>query len=287
MPTVPFVWTNDDIVFGQADKLRRQLDLIDRHGLPGVFFVIPKTDAGTIDNDPQLLRVIDAARAKGHEFYQHGYVHTPFESGVPAIWMLDFAPDVRRQYDTHRLEIEATHSLEALASMIEKGARIWRAAFHEDSPGYRPGWGAFCRNLYRALDMLGFEWVSSRIPTPTSWLWNQGLWNEPQRFDANVPLAPTKIGGGGLIEFPLGGDYAFTVPNDPKKIDLMVGLGVREFELMHERNLPFMPVSHWHGLERNGDTGYAVHEKMLPKIVKSGKAEPMGMAELLKRTKTA
>lgn len=283
MPTVPFVWTNDDIVHGQSDKLRRQLDLIDRHGIPGVFFVIPKSDGKTIDQDPELLRTIDKARAKGHEFYQHGYVHTPFESGVPAIWMLDFAPDVRRQYDTHRLEIEATHSIDALVSMIEKGARIWRAAFHEDSPGYRPGWGAFCGNLYRALGLLGFEWVSGRIPTPTSWLWNQGRWDEPQRFDENVPLAPTRVGK--VIEYPLGGDFAFTVPNDPAKIRAMADLGYLEFELMHAKGLPFMPVSHWHGLERNGDTGYAVHEQLLPRIVKSGLAEPMGLAELHRRTK--
>jgi|ERR1051326_7353207 peptidoglycan/xylan/chitin deacetylase (PgdA/CDA1 family) len=283
MKTIPFLWTNDDISFGQTEQHRRQLEFLDRYGIPGVFFMIPGGDEGkTLADDTELLRLIESSRARGHEYYQHGYIHTPYESGVPELSMLDFSPEVKRQYDERRAEIEASHTFEALTEKIEKGRKIWRRAFYEDSPGYRPGWGAFCTNLYRALEALQFDWVSSRLPSLTSWLWNLGRWDEPMNYRAAVEARPHRIGK--LWEFPIGGDYGFRVPNEPARIEAMVGLGLQEFDYCHERDIPFLLVSHWHGLERNGGTGYAVHEKLLGQLIQSGKAEPICMSELARRT---
>jgi hypothetical protein len=281
MPAIPLLWTNDDITVGCAQQHRRQLDFLDELGIPGVFFVIPRAREQTIDQDVELMTVIEQSRQRGHEYYQHGHVHTPFESGVPETWMLDFAPEVRRRYDEHRLEIEAQHTLERLVEMIDQGHRIWRTAFGEPSPGYRPGWGAICGNLYRALEALGFAWVSSRITSPTSWLWNQGRWDEPMNFRTAVPAGPVRIGR--LIEYPIGGDYAFQVPDAPQRIDAMVDLGLRECQWYHERGLPMLIVSHWHGLERNGGTGYAVHARLLAKLLADGCVQPMGMTGLHQR----
>jgi peptidoglycan/xylan/chitin deacetylase (PgdA/CDA1 family) len=280
MATIPFVWSNDDITAGGAVRLTRQLEMIDRLGISGVFFVIPRDnyEKRNIDSDLELMRVIEKSRARGHEYFQHGYIHTPFESGVPETWMLDMAPDVRNQYDVKRLEIEKQHTLEAMLEMIANGAKIWRRAFGTNSVGYRPGWGAFCGNLYRALEQLGFEWCSARIPSPTSWKWNNGKWDEPMNFREGVAAGPSCIGR--IIEYPLGGDYAFMVPNEPARIDAMVGLGIQELGYYHERGLPMIVCSHWHGLERNGGTGYAVHEKLLPAILRSGKVQPMNMTQL-------
>lgn len=286
MSTVPFIWTNDDISWGKTDKLERQLELLDRHGIPGVFFVIPKAGEHTIDTDADLLRAIDKARGNGHEFFQHGYVHTAFESGVPELWMLDFSPPTRKLYDTNRLQIEATHDLETMVRMVENGAKIWRKAFKEESVGYRPGWGAYCGNLYKALDILGFEWVSSKICSLTSWKWNQFLWEEPIEFREHIDPNPHLIEGD-LIEIPLGGDYAFHVPNEEDKIEKMAQLAVDEFNICHENDWPFIAVSHWHGLERNDDSGYAVHERLIPRLLESGKAEPLGVIEMHRRARAA
>jgi len=278
---VPFLWSNDDVTFGTAEPMQRQIEFLDRFGITGVFFVIPH-NVKPITEDAALMKVIEQARGKGHEFYQHGYIHTPFESGVPELWMLAFSEQVARDYDEQRLEIEKQHTLEAMVRMIASGAAIWREAFGEPSPGYRPGWGAFCTNLYRALDAMGFDWVSSRIPCPTSWLFNQGKFDEPVRFRESVPTAPQRMGDR-LWEYPIAGDYAFTVPNEPDKIDAMVDLAMQEYEHYRTVGAPMMMVSHWHGLERNGDSGYAIHEKLLPKLLDAG-IEPMGMAELHRRT---
>lgn len=279
MTKTPFLWTNDDICAGRADKLVRQLQFIDRFNIPGTFFVIPRAEGKNIDDDPELLRVIEKARERGHEFYQHGYVHTPFESGVPETWMLEFSPDVLREYNERRLEIEKQHTFEAMVRMIEAGRKIWRRAFHEDSEGYRPGWGAFCTNLFRALDVLGFQWSSVRLASPTAWLWNNGKWDAPQDFRKEVPPFPHRVGN--LIDFSLGTEYAFRVPSEPEKIQAMVDLALRDFDHYHKNGWPMVVCTHWHGLEHKGGTGYAVHEKLLPLMIDAGRAELMGAKALI------
>ncbi len=280
---IAFVWSNDDITAGTSPQLTKQLSFLESLGIQGVFYVIPESGNGsTIDNDADLCRTIERARKDGHEFFQHGYIHTPFESGVPELWMLDFAPAVREQYDEERLEIEATHQLDAMVEKIETGQKIWRRAFGDSSPGYRPGWGAFCGNLYRALDILGYEWVSSRISSRKSWLWNQELWDRDPPFRETTPGTPWRIGR--LIEYPIGGDYGFQIANEPEAIRRMVELFESEFLEFHRRGWLFNVVSHHHGLDRNGGSGYAIHRQAIPKIQQSGKAEFMGMTELHRRT---
>jgi len=295
--TIPVIWSNDDIHYGRAPELRRQLELLDRHGIPGVFFVIPRTEQGDLDADRELLIMIEKAKGKGHEFYQHGFIHHAFECGFPEIGMLEHDPVAKLRFDEERSAIEQLHTLEAQIEMIDNGHRIWRRAFGEDSIGFRPGWGAFCDSFYKALAILGFRWVSSRIPSFTSWDWNRGLWDTPINFRAALPTTPHYLPQG-ILEIPLGGDYGFRIPNDPKRIDSMADLAMREFAVLLERRDPFVICSHFHGLEFSGakegcpplprcsdigpgtGTGYAVHEKMIPALLKTGQAEFIGMKAL-------
>ncbi len=287
---IPVVWTNDDIHFGKSAELRRQLELLDRHGIPGVFFVIP-SEGGDLDQDKELLPLIEKARGRGHEFYQHGFKHTAFECGFPELGMLEHDPRAKRRFDEERGRLEERHTLEAQVRMLESGRRIWRRAFGEDSAGFRPGWGAFCNNFYHALALLGFEWVSSRIPSFTSWDWNRGLWEAPIHFREAIPTRPW-IHPQGIREFPIAGDYGFRVPNDPVRIQAMADLALREFEVYYERRDPMLVLSHFHGLQYAGGdsnhphpqgTGYAVHEILLPALLADERTEFMGMKELAVR----
>lgn len=98
--SIPVVWTNDDIGFGKSEELRRSLHFLDRHGIPGVFFVIPwAAGEKTIDQDRELVDLMLSAAQKGHEFYQHGYRHQAFECGVPEQEMLAFSQEARRLFD--------------------------------------------------------------------------------------------------------------------------------------------------------------------------------------------
>ncbi|MEO8206308.1 MAG: DUF2334 domain-containing protein [Chthoniobacterales bacterium] len=290
---LPVVWTNDDIAFGKTAQFRRHLEFVNRHGILGVFFVIPNDRGlGTLDQDKELVDLMRGAMREGHEFYQHGYLHNAFECGIPEQDMLYVDPKARKQLDDERESIEAQHTLEAQVEMLVAGQRIWKKVFGEESPGFRPGWGAYCMNFYRALAILGYEWVSARIPSMTSWLRHAGRWDEPLNFRDSVPTRPQFLPQG-ILEIPMAGDYAYQVPNDPEKIDSMVQLGLQELQVYVERRDPMLILSHYHGLEYTGvtspdlaplpgGTGYAVHEKLVPAILASGQARFVGMRELLK-----
>lgn len=283
------VWTNDDIGAGNEPELRRQLELLDPHGIPGVFFVVPSNFRGDIDEDGELLKLIAEARKNGHEFYQHGYKHFAFECGVPQLDMFDLDPQAKALFDADRESVEALHTLEALLEMLQNGQRIWRRAFGENSEGFRPGWGSYCGNLYKALHILGYQWVSSRVPSMTAYLQKYG---EPIAFYEGVKTGPHQLGPG-IWEFPIGPEIGWRVPNDPSRIDAMVDLGLRHFEALRERGEPMLMVSHYHGLgfvgnlegkEKNPDgTGYAVHENFIPKLLATGQTEFVGMKELARK----
>lgn len=289
--SIPVLWTNDDVHPGKAGQLKRQLDFLGRHEIPGVFFVIPRDD---LDQDVELLRLIENARGRGHEFFQHGWMHWAFECGVPELGMLEVDRKSFARYDEEREEIEAGHTLERLVEMLENGQRVWRRAFGENSPGFRPGWGAYCTNLYRALRILGYQWVSSRIPCMTSWGFASGHWDAKLHFRDAIPTRPYPVREG-LWEFPIAGDYAFKVPNTPEKIARMIQLGHDEFEEYSRRGDPMLIVSHFHGLAYSGvkedatevhpsGTGYAVHDELLPALRKTGRARFMNMSELISET---
>lgn len=290
---ISVVWTNDDIHFGKSAELRRQLDFLNRFGIPGVFFIIPRSGGGNLDEDKELLSLIQSARRDGHEFYQHGFLHTAFECGVPELGMLEHDHAAKLLFDEDRGALEERHTLEAQIEMIAAGREIWRRAFEEDSAGFRPGWGAFCNNFYKALALLQFEWVSSRIPSFTSWDWNRGLWDAPINFRAAIPTRPW-MQPQGIREFPIAGDYGFRVPNIPAKIEAMADLALREFEIYFERRDPMLILSHFHGLEFPGSggelpphpqgTGYAVHEILLPALLKDKRVHFTGMEALSAQT---
>ncbi len=280
MKTIPFVWSNDDVTFGQADKMRRQLEFLAEMDVPGTFFVVPQRSIGTIDQDNELMELLLSARSQGHELHQHGMQHDPFECGVPETWMMAFSPAVAARFDTDRLELEKLHTVEALTDVIGQGREIWRRAFGEDSTGFRPGWGAFCGNLYRALAQLGFSWTSSRIVNLTSWLWCQGQWDRDVAFRENMTPTPYPVLDTGVWEIPMsGGEYAFGVPDDSSRMDMMVKLALREFDWCYEKQIPFIMVSHWHGLEKNNASGYRVHRTFLDQVRETGKAEFMTLNE--------
>jgi peptidoglycan/xylan/chitin deacetylase (PgdA/CDA1 family) len=286
---LPVVWTNDDISVGDALPLRRQLGFLDAQGIPGVFFVIPSNEKGDLDQDDALLAVIAGARKNGHEFYQHGYKHFAFECGIPCLDMFDLDAQAKRQFDADRDGVEALHTLEALVGMLENGQRIWRRAFGEASEGFRPGWGSYCGNLYKALCLLGYRWVSSRIPSMTTYLQR---YDRPIEFFDGVKIGPHRLAQG-IWEFPIGPEIAWRVPNDPERIDAMVELGLRHFRALRKRGQPMLMLSHYHGLGFAGTlegrkvnpagTGYAVHEKFLSKLRATGQAEFLGMEELVRR----
>lgn len=284
MKTIPFLWTNDDVTFGQAAELERMRTFLSESGIPGTFFVVPIRSIGPINQDADLISGVRKAERDGHEFHQHGTRHATFECGIPELSMLAASDAARLKFEEERFEIEASHTQEAMTAMLAEGREVWSKAFGAPSRGFRPGWGSFCGNLYRAADALGFEWISARVVSMTSWRRNFGEWAAPLDFRKGISAAPSRFPGTAIYEIPMsGGEYAFKVPNDEEKIASMVELGVAEFQWCYERSLAFVMVSHWPGLAFGEGAGYEVHRRFLKKIQESGRAEFLTMNQLFDR----
>ena len=114
----------------------------------------------------------------------------------------------------------------------------------------------------------------------TSWKWNAGDFTYPERV-LPVGYGPFRIGK--LIEYPITGDYGFRVQR--KDIKKFAELGWQQFGVCRKLGVPFDLVSHWHGLEFNEGTGYAVHEVLLNRLKRSGLAEFMTLGEYHERAR--
>lgn len=279
MSKIPFLWTNDDISCGGSEAMSRQLEFLSRFDLKGTFFVVPiPKGERPLTDDPKLIDLLKQAAADGHEMHQHSVTHECIENGTADLRMYDLMGDQAKMiYSRDRLLWERLWQVDALEAHIGWGRQIWIDAFGEGSPGYRPGCGSFCGNMYRALENLGFKWSSSRLVSLTGWQWAF------ERYDYPIALEEPKrpYRHGKLIEFPIIDDVAFRLPRE--KVDDFVELGWRLWELCVAEQVPFTLVCHPGPLAREDGVGYAVHEKLLPRILASGHAEPMTMDAYYRR----
>jgi hypothetical protein len=133
--------------------------------------------------------------------------------------------------------------------------------------------------MYKALENLGFEWCSARLVSMTGWMWASKKYDYPVRFDG--PAKPFYQGK--LVEFPILDDIAFRIPEE--KINDMVQLGWDMWSMCVQRNDPYILVSHPFALEHAEGTGYAIHDKLIPRILETGLAEPMTLNEYHQRVK--
>lgn len=275
MSKIPFIWTNDDIACGGYDSLSRILDFLARHGLKGTFFVVPiQGGKHRLTDDPKVVELLKLAMAEGHEAHQHSVTHQCIENGTADLRMFDLMGEQAKiDYTFNRKLYERLWQVDALEAHIGWGRREWIDAFGAPSDGYRPGCGSFCANMYTAVANLGFKWTSSRLVSMTGWRWSAGQYDYPVRLEG--PKRPYHEGK--LIEFPILDDVAFKLPRE--KIDDFVDLGWRLWEACRDAQAPYILVSHPFALERNQNAGYAVHEKLLPRILAEEQAVPMTVGQ--------
>ncbi|MFA9478773.1 polysaccharide deacetylase family protein [Phycisphaerales bacterium AB-hyl4] len=270
---IPFLWTNDDISCGQYDDMARQLDFLTKYDLKGTFFVVPIRGGDRhLTNDPKLVELLKQAMADGHEVHQHSVTHKCIENGTADLRMFDLMGEaVKIDYSQNRFVYERMWQVDALEAHIGWGRAEWIDAFGVPSAGYRPGCGSFCANMYTAVANLGFKWTSSRLVSMTGWRWSAGQYDYPLRLEG--PKCPYREGA--LVEIPILDDVAFKVPRE--KVEDFADLGWRLWEACVEAKVPYNLVCHPQYLAFNKGTGYAVHEKLLPRVLASGRAQAMTM----------
>ena len=271
---IPFIWTNDDIANGRRDMLARMLDFLAGFDIKGTFFVIPRRYPALrpLTDDPALVELLVQAMRNGHEAHQHSTTHHCEENGTADLRMYDLMGNAAKAYHAaHRLPLERIWELDAIQAQIDWGRQAWIDAFGAASSGFRPGCGAFCGNMYRALKNLGFKWVSSRLVSFSGWRWSAGDFDFPVSWEASG--RPSEIEG--ILEIPLLDDVAFRIP--PSRIEQSVELGWRHWLKCVEEGWPYVLVSHPQMLEHDEDVGYRIHEQLLGRILKTGQAIPMTM----------
>jgi len=279
---IPFIWTNDDLGYGRGPNLRQMLDFLKRYNIPGSFAVVPitlgKDGPQYIYDDVEMRKEFDAALAGGHELFQHGTTHVCRENGIADIRMFHqnlMGNEDAKEMSRRRLYYENYWTLDAITAQVDWGRQVWIKTFGRPSIGFRPGCGSFCANLFPALLNLGFKWTSAtEIVSFTGWLWYAGQDNYP--FEMTPPVRGYRKYKN-LAELPVLDDICFRVKAD--QVDRFVELGWRYWEQCVEKNYPYVLLSHWHGLEANGSTGYQVHEKLLPRILETGLADAMTLSQ--------
>lgn len=276
---IPFIWTNDDLAVNDHDEMEPMLAFLDRFGLKGTFFVVPCPQGKHVmTDDAHFVDKLKAALSDGHEAHQHSTTHVCIENGTADLRMFDLMGNAAKaQYSQNRFLHERLWQVDALEAQIGWGRKVWTEAMGEPSEGFRPGCGAFCGNLYRALENLGFKWCSARMVSMTGWQWSAGFTDYPVSLEG--PAMPTRQGK--IMEFPIIDDVAFKV--SAGKVNDFAELGWQLFQECARRGLPYVLVSHPFALKFAGGTGYRVHEKLLPRILDSGQAIPMTLGEYYRR----
>lgn len=131
--------------------------------------------------------------------------------------------------------------------------------------------------MYAACERLRFKWVSARLVSMTGWMWSARHFDYPVRLEG--PGRPFRQGN--LVEYPILDDVAFNIRR--ADVDRFVDLGWQLWQKCVERSFPFTLVSHYFALAHDQDAGYAIHEKLIPRILDTGLAEPMTISEYHRR----
>ncbi|OUC06447.1 hypothetical protein RY27_20990, partial [Litorilinea aerophila] len=161
-----FVFTNDDPGGQEPERFAELLDFLAAQEVPATFFVIPNAGGVPLDRKPEWLRLLERALAEGHDLQLHGYVHGPFEFGVPPGFMLDIMPERKKQWEHDPEPIVAEHQYALLREKLERGLEIFHRALGLEPTGFRSGCLATCANMYTALADLGFQWSSNQVVNP-------------------------------------------------------------------------------------------------------------------------
>ncbi len=280
--TIPLIWTNDDVGIGNAKNLMKILKFLKQFAIPASFAIVPiriKERPEYIYEDVELRKAFDEALADGHELFQHSVNHACVENGLADIRM--YAPHLMgyksaKEHSRKRIYYERYWREDAITEHIAWGKEVWEKTFGQASIGYRPGCGCFSLGMFAALEKLGFEWTSATdIVSFTGWMWISEKEND-YPFEMTTPVRGYKKYND-IIEIPGLDDISFKVKSGDEQ--RFIELGWQQWQECVKNNWPYVMISHWHGLERNEETGYKIHRILLERILSTNQAEPITLTQ--------
>ena len=283
----PFVFTNDDpgIDGGPVERFKEVIDFLDRYGVPGTFFVIPKSGGTPVYEKPEWMPILEEGLRRGHEYQLHSLEHGPFEFGIPRSVTLNAFPDLRKFLKENRDRLAEEHTVDRLAQKVEEGCEIFERAFGYRPTWFRAGWHSVCDNTRPALAKAGIFYTSC-----------DELNNAPFRYRFRNPIDPDadnwvsefkpwlEVREAGVKELCVTGEYGWEIDDD-ERLEIFWKLASADWDRIHGmKGAIFVAGSHFQNMcGPRWPGGVQVFRRLFEKVRKQGEAEFMSLSEISRR----
>lgn len=262
-----FCVTVDDVGmdgYSTPENLENLLKFWDSNNLKGTLFVVPRNNGKILSSNKRYVDILKDAVANGHEVALHGLDHARFQTGIPPKMVLDLPHEhqARKYLAENRDEIEKANSVENLRKILREARGILESALDIEIKGFRAPCLSTCENLFKALDLEGFDYDSSIALQTTAW----DMINDPEgnyspcditkeRFDS---LQTCK----NMIFLPLTADYTWYLKND--RYNAFVKLAKHDIDDCLKSEIPFVALSHVSPiLEGDKDCGTNLYHELI------------------------
>jgi hypothetical protein len=238
------------------------LRFCDEQGIKGTLFVIPRP-LGKEFPRGDYAGLLQAALAAGHAVGQHGLEHGRFDLGMPPKMVLDLPHEgpAREYLATHGDEIRRALTVDKIRAQLRQGRQILEDMTGRPVEGFRAPCLSVCDNLFKALDLEGYRYDSSRFFQKGAW----DLINGAQHPDI-CPITREAFDAlqlpGRTRQFPLSAEYTWYLQRD--RFDAFLNLAKHDCAASLRAGIPFVPLCHVSPIQQgNADCGFALHRELL------------------------
>lgn len=261
MPEQIFALTNDDAGGENPHLFAELLDFLAAHDAVATFFVVPLAGGKPLDQKPEWLRLLERARAAGHELQLHALDHgSTFEFGVPPDFMLDIIPDAKARWQSEPEAVQAEHTVDKMGAKLDLGAQIFERALGYAPKGFRGPCLSMCDATYQALADRRFAWSSNLVVNPMGWRYINRDYDAGEPWQRGIPPHPFRYKSG-LIEVPMLSEYTWYLKDED--IERHVGLMQADFERVRQSGEPFVALSHYYAMTGEWRAGLRAYDRLL------------------------
>jgi peptidoglycan/xylan/chitin deacetylase (PgdA/CDA1 family) len=274
-----FALTNDDAGSDNPHLFAELLDFLAACGVVATFFVVPMARGKPLDQKPEWLRLLERARAAGHELQLHALDHgSTFEFGVPPDFMLDIIPDAKAHWQREPEAVQAEHTLDAMRDKLARGVEIFERALGFRPTGFRGPCLSMCDATYQALAEYGFVWSSNLVVNPMGWRYINRDYDAGEPWQPGIPPHPFRYTAG-LVEVPMMSEYTWYLKDED--IDRHFGLISSDFDRVRALGEPFVPLSHYDALTGEWRAGLRVYERLLNRAARTSTVRFTTLSDLV------
>jgi hypothetical protein len=261
-----YCFTVDDVAmegYSSEAHLANILKFCAEEDIKATFFVVPRFNGKPLKPGGEYSSLFREALEAGHALAQHGLDHDRFQFGIPPQMVLDLPHEgpAREHLAKHRKEIEESLTVDNLRALLREGRNILENAIDGDVEGFRAPCLSICDNLFKALELEGYVYDSSRCFQKGAW----DLINEkenPVICPITRELFESYQTGGRIRTFPLSAEYAWYLTRN--KYDAFLQLAKHDFDACMKEGIPYVPVCHVSPVqEGEGTCGFDLHRELI------------------------